>query len=108
MLWVLSAVIGLLVGAAGAWIIQASARKREAALAEKDRQVLQENLGAVNSELSAVRACLEETRAEAAAASSDRQVAQARAQMLENSLAEQKEARRPCAASMMRNSRRWC
>ena len=102
MLWVLSAVIGLLVGAAGAWIIQASARKREAALAEKDRQVLQENLGAVNSELSAVRACLEETRAEAAAASSDRQVAQARAQMLENSLAEQKEARKAEAEAMRR------
>ena len=102
MLWVLSAVIGLLVGAAGAWIIQASARKRDAALAEKDRQVLQENLGAVNSELSAVRARLEETRAEAAAASSDRQVAQARAQMLENSLAEQKEARKAETEAMRR------
>ena len=102
MLLVLSAVIGLLVGAAGAWIIQASARKRDAALAEKDRQVLQENLGAVNSELSAVRARLEETRAEAAAASSDRQVAQARAQMLENSLEEQKEARKAEAEAMRR------
>ena len=102
MLWVLSAVIGLLIGAAGVWIIQASARKRDAALAEKDRQVLQENLGAVNSELSAVRARLEETRAEAAAASSDRQVAQARAQMLENSLAEQKEARKAEAETLRR------
>ena len=102
MLWVLSAVIGLLVGAAGAWIIQASARKRDAALAEKDRQVLQENLGAVNSELSAVRARLEETRAEAAAASSDRQVAQARAEMLEKSLEEQKESRKAEAETLRR------
>ena len=74
MLWVLSAVIGLLIGAVGAWTIQASARKRDAALAEADLKV-----------------------------------AQARTQMLEDSLAEQKEARksRPCAASMTRNFRRW-
>ena len=67
MLWVLSAVIGLLVGAAGAWIIQTSARKRDAALAEADMKV-----------------------------------AQARAQMLENSLAEQKEARKAEAEAMRR------
>ena len=67
MLWVLSAVIGLLVGAAGAWIIQTSARKRDAALAEADLKV-----------------------------------AQARAQMLENSLAEQKEARKAEAEAMRR------
>ena len=67
MLWVLSAVIGLLIGAAGAWIIQASARKRDAALAEADMKV-----------------------------------AQARAEMLEKSLAEQKEARKAEAESMRR------
>ena len=67
MLWVLSAVIGLLIGAAGAWIIQASARKRDAALAEADMKV-----------------------------------AQARAEMLEKSLAEQKEARKAEVESMRR------
>ena len=41
MLWVLSAVIGLLIGAAGAWIIQASARSKEAAQAEADMKVAQ-------------------------------------------------------------------
>ena len=67
MLWVLSAVIGLLIGAVGAWTIQTSARKRDAALAEADLKV-----------------------------------AQARAQMLENSLAEQKEARKAEAEAMRR------
>lgn len=67
MLWVLSAVIGLIIGAAGAWIIQASARKKDAALAEADLKV-----------------------------------AQARAQMLENSLEEQKEARKAEAEAMRR------
>ena len=67
MLWVLSAVIGLLIGAAGAWIIQASARKKDAALAEADLKV-----------------------------------AQSRAQMLEDSLAEQKEARKAEIEAMRR------
>lgn len=40
MVW-LAAVIALAVGAAVAWIIQASARKREAMLAQKDLQVAQ-------------------------------------------------------------------
>ena len=102
MLWVLSAVIGLIIGAAVVWIIQTSARRKDAALAEKDRQVLQENLSAVNSELSAVRARLEQARAEAAAASSDRQVAQARAEMLEKSLEEQKESRKAEAETLRR------
>ena len=102
MLWVLSAVIGLIIGAAVVWIIQTSARRKDAALAEKDRQVLQENLSAVNSELSAVRARLEQARAAAAAASSDRQVAQARAEMLEKSLEEQKESRKAEAETLRR------
>ena len=67
MLWVLSAVIGLLIGAVGAWTIQASARKRDAALAEADLKV-----------------------------------AQARTQMLEDSLAEQKEARKAEVEAMRR------
>ena len=58
MLWVLSAVIGLLLGAAGAWIIQASARSKEAA--------------------------------------------QARAEMLEKSLEEQKESRKAEAETLRR------
>ena len=67
MLWVLSAVIGLLVGAAVVWIIQTTARRKDAALAEADLKV-----------------------------------AQARAQMLENSLEEQKEARKAEAEAMRR------
>ena len=67
MLWVLSAVIGLLIGAAGAWIIQASARSKEAAQAEADLKV-----------------------------------AQARAEMLEKSLEEQKESRKEEAEAMRR------
>ena len=67
MLWVLSAVIGLLIGAAGAWIIQASARSKEAAQAEADLKV-----------------------------------AQARAEMLEKSLEEQKESRKAEAETMRR------
>ena len=67
MLWVLSAVIGLLIGAVVAWTIQASARKRDAALAEADLKV-----------------------------------AQARTQMLEDSLAEQKEARKAEIEAMRR------
>ena len=41
MLWVLSAVIGLLVGAAVVWIIQTTARRKDAALAEADLKVAQ-------------------------------------------------------------------
>ena len=67
MLWVLSAVIGLLIGAAGAWIIQASARSKEAAQAEADLKV-----------------------------------AQARAEMLEKSLEEQKESRKAEAETLRR------
>ena len=67
MLWVLSAVIGLLIGAAGAWIVQASARKKDAALAEADLKV-----------------------------------AQARAEMLEKSLEEQREARKAEAETLRR------
>lgn len=67
MLCVLSAVIGLLVGAAVVWIIQTTARRKDAALAEADLKV-----------------------------------AQARAQMLENSLEEQKEARKAEAEAMRR------
>ncbi len=67
MLWVLSAVIGLIIGAAVVWIIQTSARSKEAAQAEADLKV-----------------------------------AQARAQMLENSLEEQKEARKAEAEAMRR------
>ncbi|HIZ87042.1 MAG TPA: DNA recombination protein RmuC [Candidatus Coprenecus pullistercoris] len=67
MLWVLSAVIGLLVGAVGAWIIQASARKKDAALAEADLKV-----------------------------------AQARAEMLEKNLEEQKESRKAEAETLRR------
>ena len=67
MLWVLSAVIGLLIGAAGAWIIQASARSKEAAQAGADLKV-----------------------------------AQARAEMLEKSLEEQKESRKAEAETMRR------
>ena len=67
MLWVLSAVIGLLIGAAGVWIVQASARKKDAALAEADLKV-----------------------------------AQARAEMLEKSLEEQREARKAEAETLRR------
>ena len=67
MLWVLSAVIGLIIGAAVVWIIQTTARRKDAALAEADLKV-----------------------------------AQARAQMLENSLEEQKEARKAEAEAMRR------
>ena len=67
MLWVLSAVIGLIIGAAVVWIIQTTARRKDAALAEADLKV-----------------------------------AQARAQMLESSLEEQKEARKAEAEAMRR------
>ncbi len=67
MLWVLSAVIGLIIGAAVVWIIQTTARRKDAVLAEADLKV-----------------------------------AQARAQMLENSLEEQKEARKAEAEAMRR------
>ena len=70
MLWVLSAVIGLIIGAAVVWIIQTTARRKDAALAEADLKV-----------------------------------AQARAQMLESSLEEQKEARKAEAEAMRRKSR---
>ena len=39
MLWVLSAVIGLIIGAAVVWIIQTTARRKDAALAEADLKV---------------------------------------------------------------------
>ena len=67
MLWVLSAVIGLIIGAAVVWIIQTTARRKDAALAEADLKV-----------------------------------AQARAEMLENSLEEQKEARKAEAETLRR------
>lgn len=67
MLCVLSAVIGLLVGAAVVWIIQTTARRKDAALAEADLKV-----------------------------------AQARAEMLEKSLEEQKEARKAEAETLRR------
>ena len=41
MLWVLSAVIGLIIGAAVVWIIQTTARRKDAALAEADLKVAQ-------------------------------------------------------------------
>ncbi len=81
MLWVLSAVIGLLIGAAGAWIIQASARSKEAAQARKESQALQEQLNVAGADL---------------------KVAQARAEMLEKSLEEQKEARKAETEAMRR------
>ncbi len=81
MLWVLSAVIGLLIGAAGVWIIQASARSKEAAQARKESQALQEQLNVAGADL---------------------KVAQARAEMLEKSLEEQKEARKAEAETMRR------
>lgn len=81
MLWVLSAVIGLLIGAAGGWIIQASARSKEAAQARKESQALQEQLNVAGADL---------------------KVAQARAEMLEKSLEEQKEARKAEAEAMRR------
>ena len=67
MLCVLSAVIGLLVGAAVVWIIQTTARRKDAALAEADLKV-----------------------------------AQARVEMMEKSLEEQKEARKAEAEAMRR------
>lgn len=67
MLWVLSAVIGLIIGAAVVWIIQTTARRKDAALAEADLKV-----------------------------------AQARAEMLEKSLEEQKEARKAEAETLRR------
>lgn len=81
MLWVLSAVIGLLIGAAGAWIIQASARSKEAAQARKESQALQEQLNVAGADL---------------------KVAQARAEMLEKSLEEQKESRKAEAETLRR------
>ena len=67
MLWVLSAVIGLIIGAAVVWIIQTTARRKDTALAEADLKV-----------------------------------AQARAEMLEKSLEEQKEARKAEAETLRR------
>ena len=67
MLWVLSAVIGLIIGAAVVWIIQTTARRKDAALAEADLKV-----------------------------------AQARVEMMEKSLEEQKEARKAEAEAMRR------
>ena len=75
MLWVLSAVIGLIIGAAVVWIIQTTARRKDAALAEADLKVAQ------------ARAL---------------KVAQARAEMLEKSLEEQKEARKAEAETLRR------
>ena len=79
MLWVLSAVIGLIIGAAVVWIIQTTARSKEAAQARMESQTLQEQLNVAGADL---------------------KVAQARAQMLENSLEEQKEARKAEAEAM--------
>ena len=81
MLWVLSAVIGLIIGAAVVWIIQTTARSKEAAQARMESQTLQEQLNVAGADL---------------------KVAQARAQMLENSLEEQKEARKAEAEAMRR------
>ena len=81
MIWVLSAVIGLLIGAAGAWIIQASARSKEAAQARKECQALQEQLNVAGADL---------------------KVAQARAEMLEKSIEEQKESRKAEAETLRR------
>ena len=81
MLWVLSAVIGLLIGAAGVWIIQASARSKEAAQARKESQALQEQLNVAGADL---------------------KVAQARAEMLEKILEEQKESRKAEAETLRR------
>ena len=81
MLCVLSAVIGLLVGAAVVWIIQTTARRKDAALSARECQALQEQLNVAGADL---------------------KVAQARAQMLENSLEEQKEARKAEAEAMRR------
>ena len=81
MLWVLSAVIGLLIGAAGAWIIQTSARSKEADQVRKECQTLQEQLNVAGADL---------------------KVAQARVEMLEKSLEEQKESRKAEAEAMRR------
>ena len=81
MLWVLSAVIGLLIGAGGGWIIQAYARSKEAAQARKESQALQEQLNVAGADL---------------------KVAQARAEMLEKSLEEQKESRKAEAETLRR------
>ena len=81
MLWVLSAVIGLIIGAAVVWIIQTSARSKEAAQARMESQTLQEQLNVAGADL---------------------KVAQARADMLEKSLVEQKEARKTEAEAMRR------
>ena len=81
MLWVLSAVIGLIIGAAVVWIIQTSARSKEAAQARMESQTLQEQLNVAGADL---------------------KVAQARAEMLEKSLEEQKESRKEEAEAMRR------
>ena len=81
MLWVLSAVIGLIIGAAVVWIIQTSARSKEAAQARMESQTLQERLNVAGADL---------------------KVAQARAEMLEKSLEEQKESRKEEAEAMRR------
>lgn len=109
MLWVLSAVIGLVIGAAVAWLVQASARKRDALLAEKDRQIIQNSLDAANSETASLRSQLEVSRSqtdaaksEQAASSAELKAAQARVLMLEKNIGELKETRVAEAEAMRR------
>lgn len=116
MLWILTAVIGLIIGAAVAWVIQAFARKRDAASAERDRLLMQNALDAANLEsaslktqLETARQQLETSRSQADAARSEQaasvaelRAAQARAQMLEKNIEEQKEARKAEAETMRR------
>ena len=81
MLWVLSAVIGLIIGAAVVWIIQTTARRKDAALSARECQALQEQLNVAGADL---------------------KVAQARAEMLEKSIEEQKESRKAEAETLRR------
>ena len=116
MLWILSAVIGLIVGAAVAWVIQAFARKRDAASAERDRLLMQNVLDAANSESASLKTQLdtanqqletslnqaEKARAEQTASAAELRAAQTRVQMLEKSIEELKEARKAEAEAMRR------
>lgn len=116
MLWILSAVIGLTVGAAVAWVIQAFARKRDAASAERDRLMMQNVLDAANTEsaslktqletvrqeLEASRSRNEAARSEVSASAAELKAAQARTQMLEKNIEELKEARKAETEAMRR------
>lgn len=116
MLWTLSAVIGLIIGAAVAWVIQAFARKRDAASAERDRLILQNAVDAANTEsaslrtqletagqqLEASRSQTEAARSEAAASAAELKAAQTRTQMLEKNIEELKEARKAETEAMRR------